>query len=37
MDKLIIEALNKNSEIKQLKKEQEILLEAKVERLKKTS
>lgn len=35
MDKLIIEALNKNSEIKQLKKEQEILLETKVERLKK--
>ena len=35
MDKLIIEALNKNSEIEQLKKEQEILLEAKVERLKK--
>ena len=35
MDKLIIEALNKNSEIKQLKKEQEILLEAKVEKLKK--
>ena len=35
MDKLIIEALNKNSEIKQLKKEQEILLETKVKRLKK--
>lgn len=35
MDKLIIEALNKNSEIKQLKKEQEILLETKAERLKK--
>lgn len=35
MDELIIEALNKNSEIKQLKKEQEILLEAKVEKLKK--
>lgn len=35
MDKLIIDALNKNSEIEQLKKEQEILLEAKVERLKK--
>lgn len=35
MDKLIIEALNKNSEIEQLKKEQEILLEAKAERLKK--
>ena len=33
MDKLIIEALNKNSEIEQLKKEQEILLEAKVEKL----
>ena len=35
MDELIIEALNKNSEIEQLKKEQEILLEMKVKRLKK--
>lgn len=35
MDELIIEALNKNSEIEQLKKEQELLLEEKVEKLKK--